>query len=160
MTSGNTPEPGFTPKRRVYVLHFEGDEELEGLIVRARSAPIGMMLQLGEMVGQIRDLPLGGAQGDLDVAAVSASLGVMRTIIDLYAQVLISWNYQDEHGTPVPATAEGMATLDPAHLMRIIRAWQTVVAEAPADLGNGSSGGGLSAAPPLPMEPLSPSLAS
>lgn len=157
---GASPDAAFTPKRRIYVLHFEGDDELEGLIVRARSAPIGMMLELGEMVEEVRELPLGEDAGEAQGEAVGASLAVLRKVIDLYAKVLVSWNYHDDNGQPVPATAEGMATLDPAHLMRIIRAWQQVVAEAPAGLGNASSGGERSAALPLPMEPLSPSLAS
>ncbi len=149
---------GFTTKRKVYVLDFAGLE------VRARSTTLGRMLDMGDMVDAAGD--------DLDVDALAAMpaaaqkklvgerMAGMRRIIDDFAAVLVSWNLEDDDGRPIPATTEGLRTLDPGELMTIIRTWQRVVADAPAPLPGPSSSGAPSLEGSLPMEALSPSLAS
>lgn len=155
---------GFTPKRKIYVLDFEGDDELDGLEVRAIAAPIGMVLELGAAVDDVQDTPDPETAAALPPAAKTAmvkrSMAQLQTVIDMYARVLVSWNYVDERGEEVPATAEGMLTLDPAHLMKIIRAWQQAAAQVPVPLSGPSSSGGPSLVASLPMETSSASLAS
>lgn len=154
---------GFTPPRKVYVLDF-AETELDGLEMRARSAPLGMMLQLGASADHFEGVPSPEAMAALPDAEklrlVKGSMGKLHELVDMYSQVLVSWNYEDENGQPVPATAAGLLTLDPPHLMLIIRAWQAAVAAVPPGSAPTSNAGGPSEVPPLPMAVTSPSLAS
>jgi hypothetical protein len=145
---------GFQLPRVTYTLDFT-DTELDGLEVKARSAPLGMMLRLGSMVDEI-----GAAPQTEDAEMVRGAMGKLQSLIEMYATVLASWNLEDEDGAPVPASVDGMLTLDPRHLMMIIKAWQQAVTAAPDPLSEPSSNGAPSEALSLPMEPLSASLAS
>jgi hypothetical protein len=153
---------GFTPKRRVYVLDFTGDDELDGLEVRARGTTLGSVLGLGTMAEQLRDAPT--SQADVEaldpaaqVAALPAALAALEGVFEPFLGALVSWNLCDEDGAPVPATRDGLLTQEPAHVMRIVRAWQRAVSDVGAGLGKDSTGGPPSDLPSLTMEPLSPS---
>lgn len=154
---------GFQPPRKTYILDFEGTE-LDGLEVKARSAPLGMMLELGKLADGFGSTPdveeIAGLSEQEQISMVRGSMDSLRSIVELYAQVLVSWNYEDEHGQAVPATVEGMLTLDPPHMMMIIQAWRQAVVAVPPASSPTSSAGALSEVPPLPMAPLSTGLAS
>lgn len=155
---------GFQAPRRVYTLDF-ADTELDGLTVKTTSAPIDMLLRMGSLVDAVGGAPdpeaLAALPQDEQVKAVAGFMGTIESLVKSYAGVLISWDLEDAAGQPVPATEAGLRTLDPAHLMLIIRAWQQAVAEVPAPLDGASTGGSpLEALSTLPMEPLSQSLAS
>lgn len=154
---------GFTPPRKVYLLDF-ADTELDGLEVRAKSAPLSMMLQLGASADSFNNVPDVADVAEMDaarqLALVSGSMGQIRAVVDMYAQVLVGWNLTDDDGAPVPATVDGLLTLDPPHLMMIIRAWQQAVSAVPPASSPTSNVGAPSEVPPLPMEVSSVSLAS
>lgn len=152
----------FTPPETIYVLDFTGTE-LDGLNVEARSSDIGGVLALSEMIDGMGDVPdpedAASATPD-KLARYAAAMDSMRKIIETYSRVLVRWDLEIPAGSPVPATAEGMHRLNPRHLMMIVKAWQQAVSQVPDDLGKDSPGGGPSPEALLPMEPLSPSLAS
>lgn len=154
---------GFQPPRKTYVLDFEGTE-LDGLEVKARSAPLGMMLELGGLADGFQGVPdvedVEAMPEAEQVKMVRGSMDALRSIVELYAQVLVSWNYEDPDGEQVPATVAGMLTLDPGHMMMIIQAWRQAVVAVPPASAPTSSAGALSEVPPLPMAPLSESQAS
>jgi len=139
---------GYVRKRRVYRLQFE-DEELDGLVVKVRSASVGRLLEFMRF--------LAGLSGDdLTADDVEKFAGLFES----FADVLQEWNVEDEDGRPVPATLEGVRSQDGDFVMDIMRVWFQAVTQPPAPLPATSSAGAPSAAPPLPMEPLSPSRAS
>jgi len=139
---------GYVRKRRVYRLRFE-DEELDGLVVKVRSASVGRLLEFMRF--------LAGLSGDdLTADDVEKFAGLFES----FADVLQEWNVEDEDGRPVPATLEGVRSQDGDFVMAIMRVWFQAVTQPPAPLPATSSAGGPSAVPPLPMEPLSPSRAS
>jgi len=139
---------GYVRKRRVYRLRFE-DEELDGLVVKVRSASVGRLLEFMRFLAGLSD-------DDLTTDDVEKFAGLFES----FAEVLQEWNVQDEAGEPVPATLEGVYTQDADFVMDIMRVWFQAVTQPPAPLPATSSAGGPSAVPPLPMEPLSPSRAS
>ncbi len=149
---------GFEPPTREYTLDFTGTE-LDGLEVTARSAPIGMVLELGSMVDAMVELPdlteLDGQAPAEQVRRVGKSMTVLSKIITMYSGVLLRWNYT-LRGEAQPATEAGMRTLDPAHVMMIVKAWQAAVTMVPAELGKELSSGETSPELSIPMEPLSP----
>ena len=121
---------GFKHQAKVYRLVFD-DPELEGLEVRARSLSIA----------EARDDD--------------------RKVLDSFADALVSWNLEDENGQPLPATLETLETYPDVDFMNLIMdTWMTAVAGVDEELGKDSSSGEQSPEASLPMEPLSPSLAS
>lgn len=138
---------GYTPKRHVYVLEFD-DPDLDGLEVRAVSADLGTFLELTALA-EIGDNPS------------AADIGKIGQLLVGFAKVLREWNVTDDAGRDVPATAEGLKSLEFGFVFGIIAAWIKATAGVAAPLANASSGGGQSAElSTLPMEPLSASLAS
>jgi hypothetical protein len=154
---------GFTPPRRIYVLDF-ADTELEGLEVRARSMSVGALLDTGEGLDAIANMPdLAELEKLPQAEQARRAVPLMRrstALYEVFAEHLVSWNYEDEHGQPVPATLDGLRTLDQAHAQAIIGAWRRAVSAVPPDSAPTSNGGKPSEVPPLPMEVTSASLAS
>jgi hypothetical protein len=156
---------GFRPKRRVYVLDFADDPELDGAEIKARSTSLGAVLGLGKTAEKLADLPRTAEEiAALDqagqAATMPAALSALGGVVDSFVEALVSWNLVDDAGLPLPANRAGLLTLDPAHVMRIVRAWQQAVSDVGADLGKESISGPPSVAGSLTMEPLSPSLPS
>jgi hypothetical protein len=152
----------FTPGQVLYILDFTGTE-LDGLTVEATSTTIGGLLSLSDMIDDVGELPDPDAAPSLDpkqVKRYAAAMAKFRRLVDTYADVLVSWDLEIPAGNPVSADAEGMLRLSPRHLMMIIKAYQVAVSQVPAELGKDSTGGAPSPVASLPMEPLSPSLAS
>ena len=115
---------GYKPQRTLYKLNF-AETEYAGLEVTVRSPTIQALLDLQDLA----DLPaLSGDQ--------------VREMFRGFAQMLISWNVEDDDDTPVPATYEGVITQDPDFIKMIILAWQDNVASAPPPLQTGSPNGG------------------
>lgn len=138
---------GYTPRRHVYLLQFEG-EEFEGLEVRMRAAKLGMMFDARSLASVDLTNP------SLD--DVDATLEQM----EILAGHIVSWNIEDEDGTPVPANLEGLKQQEIPLVGQIFAAWQQAMGDVTGPLSNSSS----SSRPPdslsLPMEPLAGSLAS
>ena len=121
---------GFRHQPKVYRLVFD-DPQLEGLEVRA----------LGMSIGELQDDDL--------------------TILAAFVHALQSWNLEDEHGTPLPMTLEALqAYPDADFVSTMTRAWMDAVAGVDEELGKDSPSGKPFPEASIPMEPLSPSLAS
>ena len=158
---------GFTPKGKVYVLDFEGDPELDGLVVKARSAPVSAMLAMSDMLEAATAEPAPAPADETpkqrelrESRAAVQQIKAMRPLLLAYADVLVEWDLELRPGVPTPATFEGLCQLDPAQVMRIIAAWQRAVADVPVPLPGPSSSGAPSVAASLPMETLSASPAA
>jgi hypothetical protein len=154
---------GFKPPRRVYLLDFT-DTDLDGLEVYARGMSVGALLDTGEGLDAIANMPDPAELEKLPQAEQARRAApLMRrstALYEVFAQHLVSWNYEDEHGQPVPATLDGLRTLDQAHAQAIIRAWREAVAAVPPASSPTSNAGAPSEVPPLPMAVSSVSLAS
>ena len=123
----------------VYNLVFD---DLDGLEVKAH----------GTSVGQVRRFVTFGEE---------ASFAETLEMFDAFAKALISWNLEDDAGEPVPATVQGIEEFPDSVLMsKIVNTWVRTVSGVDDELGKGSSSGGPSLEESIPMEPLSPSLAS
>lgn len=134
---------GYTPKRRIYRLVFD-DEEYDGLVVKVRSTSVGQLLEFMEFLTMDTDSP-----SPDDVARIHG-------LFEAFAEVLAEWNVETDDGQPVPATLDGVKTQDAPFILAILRVWFGAVMTVPGPLPTASSNGAPSAAPSLPMEPLSP----
>lgn len=146
---------GYTPKRRTFVLEFD-DPEFDGLEVRARAVPVGQFL---DIVG-LADAVDAGGFGELTQEQTVQAFTATANLLSSFADVLVDWNVENEDGSPVPATLEGLRQQEFTFVMQIIRAWMAVAAGASDPLGPASNDGAQSVEVFLPMETLSASQAS
>lgn len=133
---------GFVPKKKTYVLDFAGTAE-DGLLVTVRG------LSTGEYLDAI----------ELERTSNEDEESADKLIL-LFADKLVSWNIEDEAGTPVPADLGGVRQQDLDFNLTIINAWTTAMAGVPAPLEQSSPAGEPSPVESIPMETLSSSLAS
>ncbi len=113
-------------KRKPLVLQWPEGHELHGLVVVCRRPSI-------EQVDRAETIFEGGESHK--AAAVAEAI---RTTV---GACLISWNYTDESDSEVPATPDGMASLDLAAQMEILGKWIEGSVAVQKDLGKGSSSG-------------------
>lgn len=131
---------GYRPERKIYRLSFE---DHPGLEVRAKSVPLGEFLSISELAGvNGRDVT---RQDTAKVAELFSG----------FAGALVDWNLEDDGGTPVPATLEGLYSQDFDFALEIIVGWMESIAGVPGPLDKPSSSGSPSLEASLPMEPLS-----
>lgn len=132
---------GFKRSAKIYKLVFD-DPELEGLEVRARSLSIGEMRRLS------------ANQQDADDNTVTEMLAA-------FVKALVDWNLEDEDGNPVPHTVAALEEFpDNDFVLGMINTWIDAVIGVDAELGKDSPSGEPFPEGSIPMEPLSPSLAS
>lgn len=137
---------GFEAKKKTFKLVF-ADPEMAGLEVRAKSPAMDVFVGLTKLA-------------DLDTGTVSIKdMPQIESLFEHFADCLISWNLEED-GVPVPTTKEGLYSQDLDFILEIIKAWVDAVASVPSPLGKPSGDGTQSPAVSIPMEPLSPSLAS
>jgi hypothetical protein len=142
---------GFTYNRTLYKLKF-ADADLEGLEVTARGTTINGLLKFVNLGAE-----LDGLDADhMDPAELSQKLPAM---FSPFAKVLVSWNLEDEDGTPVPATLEGLMDQEVPFVARVIEAYVTGIAQAPPPLPKSSGDGAttdLEASIPMIPAPENP----
>lgn len=120
-------------QRQAYKLKWPDGSRWSGLEVRIRGMVIGELEEVAKLRGN-------------DVENIEA----VRPLLDILGKALLSWNFEDEEGTPVPI--EEFRNEDMAMLMAIIGAWTEVVGDVPAPLPTPSSNGGKSEEVSIPME--------
>lgn len=108
---------GFRRKAKTYTLVWPEDHEYSGLEVTM--AP----LSVGDLMG------------------FNPETMTNSQLIELLNENLISWNLEDEDGTPVPADENGIASLDVGMMAAIAFEWLQGVAGVPAPLERPSLNG-------------------
>lgn len=126
----------------VYKLVFGEDTEYAGLELAMRSVTIGEM-------ARFRGMGTSETEGE-----------AQEKLCDLISSRLISWNREEEDGTPVPATREGLEGEELDFLYVVIDKWNQAIRGVAAPLESGSNDGGTSPEVNIPTEALSSSLAS
>lgn len=141
----------YTRKQKTIRMEFDGDHEWAGLVVRTRALSTGVFTEITQFAGML---------GDGKAKIASKDMGKISRLFGIFAEALLEWNLQeeDENGKirDVPATVAGVQSQDIDFIIALIVAWVEQISGLGAGLGKGSSSGGISPAPPLPMEPLSP----
>jgi len=134
---------GYKAKIRTLHIRFEAGHEHHGAEARVRGMSYG---EWESATG------LDGGEGD----------GNGADSVKRFANHLVSWNLEDEDGKPIPPTLEAIKTIDHSLVGALNNAWiQAVVGVHDADpLPETSPSGEPSLVESVPMEALSPSLAS
>lgn len=144
---------GFTPKRKTYRLTF-AESELSGLVVSAHSVTTGRLLSIQELLEASGS---SAVNNEVDKVAASAAF---RSMVEMFAEALVDWNLEDDDRQPVPATIDGLLTLESDVVLEIISAWTSAISGVSAPLASGSPSGETSLEASLQMETLSLSRAS
>jgi len=121
---------GFKHQPKIYKIVFD-DPDLAGLEVKAR----------GLSIGELRDDEITPAES--------------------FANALVSWNLEDEEGRPLPMTLGTLENYPDLNFINtLVEAWLNAVIGVDDELGKDSGSGKPFLEGSIPMEPLSPSLAS
>lgn len=146
---------GFLPEETIYHLVFEDD--LEGLEVRAKSVPMGPLMDILVIAERVKDIGPGNPPTGQDTKDVE------RLFVG-FLDALVEWNLErrnkDGEIEPVPMDLEGVRSQDLHLMVRIVREWIHAVSGVAAPLDDSSPSGDPSLEESLPMEPLSPSPSS
>lgn len=114
---------GYKRKGNTFTLVFD-DSEYAGLEIEAKSLAFGDFLDVSTRFSKA-DLT-----GD-DISSVLAA----------FANSLVRWNLEDDSDQPVPATVEGVRSLDLPFILAVVSAWINGIAGTPGDLGKDSPSG-------------------
>lgn len=147
-----TPPPYRSP-RNIYKLVWPEGHRLHGLEIRARSCPIGDLLQMSRLAAKIR-------AREFDDATVGRML-------DMFGVAIVRWNLEDEcfdpaceradegeHAHPVPPGRAGLEALELPDVVEAMTLWAQRIAQVSAPLAKPSIPSGI------PMTPLEPPMAA
>lgn len=137
---------GYRIKPKGYKLVF-ADSDKAGFEVTARSINTGQFLEF-QAARATKDAGGEGAQG------------ATRQMLQMFADAIITWNAEDEDGQPIPATLEGLCTLDLDFNMDVINAWMDAINGVSSPLPGTSTDGSTSVEASIPMDAQLASLAS
>jgi len=126
---------GYRKVPTIHTLEFEG--EYKGLIVRMFSTKFGKVRRMLALLEQ-----------------EDKNDQVMGEVVDLVVENLVSWNLEEEDGTPVIASREAIDDLEFDLVMEIINTWLERMTGPDEELGKDSQSGVLFPGQPVTMEAL------
>lgn len=121
--------------RIIDVAFTEGPNE--GLNIRVKSIKFGKVRQLIALMDE----------DDKDVE-------VMTEISSLLADALVSWDLQEEDGSPIEPTVEAIDDLEFDEVIDMVNRWLDSITGPDQGLGKGSGSGATFPGQPLTMEAL------
>ncbi len=129
---------GYRKQPKPLILTFENDEELAGLEVHVRRKSLGEYLEI-----------VGLAESDIDGPVLVRQL-------EEFTRSLISWNLEEEDGTPVPPSRDAVFAQDKDLMLKVATRWiERLEGVVDAPLPESSPAGEPSPEASIPMEPLS-----
>jgi hypothetical protein len=105
-------------KRGALVLEWPEDSEFSGLEIRMRRLSIGQLLRVEELFDELK-------------AKDSDNKALMTELLDIVGDGLLSWNYEDDNDTPLPAERSSLDAIDADMILMWVRAWTKGAATVP-----------------------------
>lgn len=133
---------------RTLKLTWADDTEFAGLEIRARRASLETFFELAPLI-----------DGGIDTSTPEGRQEFLGLFLE-FGKYLVAWNLQDEDGAEVPCTPEEFMRQDPRFVREVLDQWAEAIAGVAAPLEQPSADGEPFPEASLPMEALSPSLAS
>ncbi|WP_049562245.1 hypothetical protein [Nonomuraea sp. SBT364] len=141
---------GFVRPRTLKLTWADG--EFAGLEIRARRSSLETYFQFAPIL-----------DGGIDVSTPDGRKEFLDLFLE-FGEYLVSWNLEDEneHGTrtPIPCTPQEFLNQDPRFVREVLDQWADAIAGVAAPLDSKSASGEPFPEASLPMDALSPSLAS
>jgi hypothetical protein len=104
---------GYTPKRTVYRLRFDG--EYQGLEVRVRSLTLGESMDIQPKINVYR------------IPVTTEHAAQWQEAVDALVDHLMGWNVQGDDGRPVEPSREAVTDLETALVFTILREWSNAM---------------------------------
>lgn len=146
---------GFKVKKKIFNVAWGEPHPLAGLFMRTQAASVK------EFASFARGLMEVGAQykanqdtedQQLQVKIIEETAAALETVKIQFAEKLISWNLEDDEDKPIPATVDGVLSLEDEFCMNLISAWLDAIGGVSEDLGKDLTSGGTFQDLSLPME--------
>lgn len=141
---------GYKPRSTIYTLDFDGTD-WDGLEVRMRATKLGNLFGSAGILGIVEKIGRNSLPSSEEMALALSQYEVI-------AEHLVSWNIDADDDSPLPATLDGLKTLEVPLVMAISNTWQAAMQDVAPPLPAGSSVGLPDV--PLPMASIPASLAS
>jgi hypothetical protein len=106
-------------KRGALILEWPEDSEFSGLEVRLKRLSIRQLMRV-EKLSDLRE------EGNGEDTAE-----IMTELLDAIGEGLLSWNYEDDAGTAVPAVRASLDDLDVDMVLALVSAWTKAAASVP-----------------------------
>lgn len=124
-------------KKKVYKLTWDEGHPYHGLEIRVKGLSFGDLTLMKGLAGKSQF-----SEEDLE------------PILELFADKIVSWNYEDDNDVPVPVSLEAVRELDAGAVVAALLQWQEAVAAIGAPLKKDSPSGETSLEASIPMEDL------
>jgi len=120
---------GFRKSTKLFRITF-ADSEYEGFEAYATSLKLGEMLAITSVASNLKSQTF----SDIDT----------ETQFKVFGQALVSWNLEEEDGTPIPATYESLKDQDVDFVLKLIGGWFRAITSTDSPLNENSSDGATS----------------
>lgn len=121
---------GYT-RTKTFDMRFK-EGEMAGLEVRCRRVSVGTLFDVGAIVDRRKE-----------------SKEAFTAAVEELAKVIVSWNYEDDDGNPVPISAETLLEEDADFILGLFKAWTDALGGVPAPLEQASPDGEMEAQIPM-----------
>lgn len=108
-------------------------EDEPGLLIRAHSVPLGVLLEVADAAAEV-DAEALEALAATPGALRGALAGMLGTLLGTFLGAVDSWNLEYPEGVPTPISLEGVLSLpDPGLIMRALQHWQKAMTQVRGD---------------------------
>jgi hypothetical protein len=143
----------YTRKPKVFRVSFEEPHPLAGLTLQTKGLSVKEFAAFGLRLGEVAMVERAGTDAD-QLSELRNLIGAIDEVKAMFADKLIEWDMLEEDGSPVPATLEGVLSLDDDEFFGVVNEWLTAIGGVDDQMGKESAHGAI---PILAdsMEPLS-----
>jgi hypothetical protein len=149
----------YVRKPKVFKVSFEEPHFLAGLTLQTHAVSVREFAEFGIKLSDAARIEQAGTDAE-KLRGLGALIDSLDQVRQMFAEKLISWDMEEEDGSPTPATLDGVMSLDDQEFYGIVGEWMTAVGGVDESLGKDSGSGGTSPELSALMEPLQPSQAS
>jgi hypothetical protein len=148
---------GYVRKQKVFRVEFTDEHSLAGLELLTRSLSIKEFAEFGLQIAAIGEVVDSASSPEDQLLAISQMSTGVDMVKKSFADALISWNMEEEDGSPTPPTADGVGRLDDMEFLSMVGSWLEALGGVLAPVGKGSGSGETTPELSLPMDISSPS---
>lgn len=139
---------GFRPPLTTLNLNWPEGHRLHGLEIKASSVTVDQYSKIQTLMYSVHDgAPQREGETSADAtarvqAAIQAGQKDSNDLLDMFAEALIEWNYDDpKTGERLSADRAGVGRADAQYLTMMIFGWTNALVSVPDPLPNGSPNG-------------------
>lgn len=132
---------GYKARKKIFKLVFD-DDELEGLEVRVTSLPMRDFLEVAKAASRLESV----------VVPMEDDMESVTGLFERFIENVKSWNLEDEDGSMVPVSVDGLLALDLQLVLHILQSWLKAISGVSDSLGKDSTSGERYQEASLPME--------